>query len=100
MQRVSALYMLLFVLFLLLSFALQPAHDFSQRHAWMAQPGMSIAFFVFFAALLGHMWVGLRDVLLDYAKRASLRRGLLGAVVLGLLGLAIWLLWILLRLQA
>jgi succinate dehydrogenase / fumarate reductase membrane anchor subunit len=99
-QRVSALYMLLFVLFLLFSFALQPPHDFSQWHAWMARPGMSIAFFVFFAALLGHMWVGLRDVLLDYAKPASLRRGLLGAVVLGLLGLAIWLLWILLRLQA
>ena len=97
-QRASALYMLLFVLFLLLSFALQPLHDFSQWHAWMGRPGTSIAFFVFFAALLGHMWVGLRDVLLDYAKPAGLRHGLLGAVALGLLGLAIWLLWILLRL--
>ncbi|MBC7483669.1 MAG: succinate dehydrogenase, hydrophobic membrane anchor protein [Rhizobacter sp.] len=95
----SALYMLLFVLFLLYSFALQPLHAFPQWRAWLARPGTSVAFLVFFAALLGHMWVGLRDVLLDYAKPASLRRSLLVAVALGLLGLGIWLLSILLRLQ-
>ena len=98
-QRVSALYMLLFVLFLLYSFALQPLQAFPQWHAWLARPGTSVAFLVFFAALLGHMWVGLRDVLLDYAKPASLRRSLLATVALGLLGLGIWLLSILLRLQ-
>ena len=98
-QRVGAVYMLLFVLFLLYSFALQPLHEFSWWHAWVARPGTSVAFLVFFAALLGHMWVGLRDVLLDYAKPAALRRGMLAAVALGLLGLGIWLLAILLRLQ-
>ena len=98
-QRVSAVYMLLFVLFVLYSFALQPLHEFSRWHAWVARPGTSVAFLVFFAALLGHMWVGLRDVLLDYAKPAGLRRGLLAAVALGLLGLCVWLLVIVLRLQ-
>ena len=99
-QRVGAVYMLLFVLFLLYSFALQPLHEFSWWHAWVARPGTSVGFLVFFAALLGHMWVGLRDVLLDYAKPAGLRLGLLAAVALGLLGLGIWLLAILLRLQS
>ena len=99
-QRVGAVYMLLFVLFLLYSFALQPLHEFSWWHAWVARPGTSVAFLVFFAALLGHMWVGLRDVLLDYAKPAGLRLGLLAAVALGLLGLGIWLLAILLPLQS
>ena len=99
-QRVSALYMLLFVVFLLYSFALQPLRTFSQWHAWLARPSTSVAFLVFFAALLGHMWVGLRDVLLDYAKPASLRRSLLVAVTLGLLGPGAWVLSILLRLQA
>ena len=98
-QRVSALYMLLFVLFLLYSFARQPLQAFPLWHAWLARPGTSVAFLVFFAALLGHMWVGLRDVLLDYAKPASLRHSLLAAVALGLLGVGIWLLSILLRLQ-
>ena len=99
-QRVSALYMLLFVVFLLYSFALQPLRNFSQWHAWLARPSTSVAFLVFFTALLGHMWVGLRDVLLDYAKPASLRRSLLAAIALGLLGLGAWVLSILLRLQA
>ena len=98
-QRLSAVYMLLFVLFLLYSFALQPLREFSRWHPWVARPGISVAFLAFFAALLGHMWVGLRDVLLDYAKPAGLRRGLLAAVAFGLLGLCIWLLVILLRLQ-
>lgn len=98
-QRVSAVYMLLFIVFLLSSFGMHPQLVHSQWHAWMAKPVVSMAFLVFFVALLGHMWVGLRDVLLDYVKPASLRRSLLGAVAIGLLGLAIWLLWILLRLQ-
>ena len=99
-QRVGAVYMLLFVLFLLYSFALQPLHEFSWWHAWVARPWTSVAFLVFFAALLGHMWVSLRDVLLDYAKPAGLRLGLLAAVALGLLGLGFWLLAILLPLQS
>jgi succinate dehydrogenase / fumarate reductase membrane anchor subunit len=91
--------MLLFVLFLLGSLALQPLHTFPQWHAWLAQTGTSVAFLTFSVALLSHMWVGLRDVLLDYVKPAGLRLSLLTAVALGLLGLGIWLLSILLRLQ-
>jgi succinate dehydrogenase / fumarate reductase membrane anchor subunit len=46
------------------------------------------------------MWVGLRDVLLDYARPAARRHVLLAAVAFVLFGLGIWLLWILLRLHA
>lgn len=99
-QRISAIYMLLFVLFLLYSLGWHPLHDHAQWQAWMSRPAISVAFLVFFAALLGHMWVGLRDVLLDYAKPAALRRGLLAAVAAGLIGLAVWLLVILARLHA
>jgi succinate dehydrogenase / fumarate reductase membrane anchor subunit len=98
-QRVSAVYMLLFVLFLLYSIPRQPLQAFPQWHAWMSRPDTSLAFLVFFAALLGHMWVGLRDVLLDYARPAGLRHVLLATVAFGLLGLCLWLAWILLRLQ-
>ena len=50
-----------------------------------------------FAALLSHMWIGLRDVLIDYARPASLRLFLLCAVGASLLGTAAWVLWILVR---
>ena len=98
-QRVSAVYMLLFVLFLLYSFALQPLQAFPQWHVWMARPGTSVAFLVFFAALLGHIWVGLRDVLLDYARPAGLRRFLLRIVAASLFALAIWVFALLARSQ-
>lgn len=60
---------------------------------------MSLAILAFFAALLSHMWVGLRDVLLDYVKLAGLRHLLLGMVAAGLLATAVWVLLILVRLQ-
>lgn len=91
--------MLLFVVFLLISFGLQPVHGYPQWRAWVAKPGITLALSVFFVALLAHMWVGLRDVLLDYAKPVGLRNGLLAAVALGLLGVGIWVLSILLRLH-
>lgn len=98
-QRTSAICMLLFVLFLLWSFGFQPVADYAHWHEWMARPGITIAVFVFFVALLAHMWVGLRDVLLDYVRPASVRKGLLAAVALGLLGVGLWVLSILFRLH-
>ena len=92
--------MLLFVVFLLGCFSLHPLHSYSEWRTWVASAGMSIALFAFFAALLSHMWVGLRDVLLDYARPAGLRHLLLGMLSVGLLGTAAWVLWILVRLQA
>lgn len=91
--------MLLFLLFLLVSVAFHPLTGHQQWQAWVARPGITLAFLFFFAALLSHLWVGLRDVLLDYAKPAGLRNALLGLVALGLLGLGVWVLAILFGLQ-
>ena len=96
-QRATALYMLLFVLFVPGFLSFHPKHSYAQWSAWIGQPVISIAVFVFFAALLSHMWVGLRDVLFDYARPAGVRRFLLGAVVMVLVGIAAWVLWILFR---
>lgn len=95
-QRVTAVYMLLFVLFVLGSLSLYPRHSYEQWSAWVGRPAMTVAILVFFASLLSHMGVGLRDVLFDYAP-AGLRRSLLGVMVVVLLGVATWVLWILLR---
>lgn len=98
-QRVTAVYMLLFVLFVLGSLSLHPRHSYEQWGTWVGRPAMTVAILVFFASLLSHMGVGLRDVLFDYAP-AGLRRFLLGALVTVLLGLATWALWILFRAQS
>jgi succinate dehydrogenase / fumarate reductase, membrane anchor subunit len=67
--------------------------------SWMSAPGLPGAVLVFSAALLSHIWVGLRDVLLDYARPAGLRGFLLGALGAGLLGTTAWVVWIVLRAQ-
>ncbi|MGZ5130792.1 MAG: succinate dehydrogenase, hydrophobic membrane anchor protein [Caldimonas sp.] len=97
-QRASAIYMLGFAIFLLATFAFNPVHDYAQWHHWVRQPGIAISLATFFAALLSHMWVGLRDVLLDYAKPPALQRVLLAAVGAGLLAIAGSVLWILISL--
>ncbi len=98
-QRASAVGMLAFLVFVLVSMAVHPLAGHAQWRAWVAHPGVTLAFLLFFAALLSHVWVGLRDVLLDYAKPAVVRNALLALVAFGLFGLGIWVLAILLRLH-
>ena len=99
-QRASAVFMLLFIVFLLGSLLLQPRHTYAEWREWIARPFMTIAILAFFASLLAHMWVGLRDVLIDYARPASLHLVLLRVVAAALLSIAVWVIWILLRTHA
>jgi succinate dehydrogenase / fumarate reductase membrane anchor subunit len=94
-QRLSAVYMLAFLIFLLATFVLHPVHDYAQWRGWVGRPSIEIALATFFAALLAHMWVGLRDVLLDYVKPPALQRLLLATVGAGLLAIAGSVTWIL-----
>ena len=89
-QRVTAAYMLLFIVFLLTHFVVDPPHSYQAWHGWMMGSSVSIVTAVFFAALLAHVWVGLRDVILDYIHAMSVRVGLLVVLAFGLTALAIW----------
>ena len=91
--------MLLIVILLLASFALHPSHGHVAWKAWVSRPDSAVGLSGFFGVLLAHMWVGLRDVLLDYARPPRLQRVLLGAVAAGLVALAGWVLWILVQAQ-
>ncbi|MGP1684713.1 MAG: succinate dehydrogenase, hydrophobic membrane anchor protein [Giesbergeria sp.] len=94
-QRTSAVVMLLLVLCLLGFFWLYPLHSYVEWKSWVARPAITLTIGVFFAALLAHMWVGLRDVLLDYARPAGLRLVLLWLVALGLVACAVGVGWLL-----
>ena len=94
-QRASAVCMLLFIVFALAAFSLYPRHSYLEWRSWAGSPGVALATLAFFAALLLHMWVGLRDVLLDYARPAGLRRALLVLVALGLCAGAASMAWLL-----
>ena len=98
-QRISAPCMLVLILIAIVFFWLEPKRTYAEWTIWVARPIVSLLILTFFAALLAHMWVGLRDVLLDYAKPAAMRRVFLAALACALLGIAVWVCWILLRLQ-
>jgi succinate dehydrogenase / fumarate reductase membrane anchor subunit len=96
-QRVTAVYMLLFIVFLLSHLLFERPTSYLAWHAWIVSPVVSITAFVFCAALLAHMWVGLRDVILDYLKPLAVRMGALALLGLGLIGLGAWVIRILWR---
>ncbi|MFM0327193.1 succinate dehydrogenase, hydrophobic membrane anchor protein [Caballeronia glebae] len=80
-QRVTAIYMRLFVVASLLHFAVEPPHSYVAWQGWVTGPILSICTMVFFTALFAHAWVGLRDVIMDYVHPLAVRVCLL--VLLG-----------------
>lgn len=100
LQRASAIFLLVFLVYVLGHFMTRPSFSYPSWNAWLAQPAMRIALTVFFAVLLTHMWVGIRDVLVDYAKPAKLRQTLLVllGIALGSIGASV--LWLVVGLNA
>lgn len=89
-QRLSALYMLSFIVFFLIHFAVDAPHSYEAWRSWMTGSGVRSAAAVFFAALLAHAWVGLRDVILDYIHPVAFRFGSFVFVGVGLTATGIW----------
>jgi succinate dehydrogenase / fumarate reductase membrane anchor subunit len=89
-QRVSAVYMLLFILFLLTHFIVDPPRSYLAWHDWIFSPAINAITSVFVVALLAHAWVGVRDVVMDYVHPIALRVLVLSSLVLYLTGLGAW----------
>ncbi|MGB5540974.1 MAG: succinate dehydrogenase, hydrophobic membrane anchor protein [Gammaproteobacteria bacterium] len=90
LQRVSAIYLGVFLLYVLAHFWLNPYPDYAAWHSWIASPVVSIAGAGFILALLIHGWVGLRDVTLDYVHPLGLRLVVLTLVAFLLIGCGFW----------
>lgn len=94
-QRVTAVYMLLFIVFMLVHFIIDPPASYGVWRGWILDPAVSISTSVFFAALLAHTWVGVRDVILDYVHPVAIRVFALAVLALGLIGAGFWVIRIL-----
>ncbi len=89
-QRVTAAVMALYtVLFVLVLAAARPT-DYVVWTALFRGQAMKLATFLFLISLFLHAWVGMRDILMDYAKPLSVRLGLQVAVVVLLVAWAGW----------
>ena len=87
-QRLTALVVLAYIAAAALRLAFGAPPSLAAWQAWSAQPWAAAALLLVALAVLGHAWVGTRDVLLDYVKPLPLRLALLSlvALMLGLLG--------------
>lgn len=95
LQRFTALYLLLFLLYLAVHFGRAPVTDFGAWRAWLADPLVNLATGLFVLSLLIHAWVGIRDVIMDYVAHTGLRVSLFAAVALMLAGCGLWVLRVL-----
>ena len=90
-QRLSAVYMGLFILAMGILLLTTPNIDYARWYALFSQPLLAITTTMFFLALLLHAWVGMRDVILDYAGQSPSMRLLLLSLLGGwLIAMGIW----------
>lgn len=89
-QRVSAVYLLLFTPLLVGKFLFYPPPDHTAWVQWVSNRWVAIGLLLFFVALLMHAWVGVRDILIDYVHPLGARVVLLTLLAFGLLGCGFW----------
>lgn len=96
-QRVTSLYLGVFTVYVIAYLLLSPPADYAAWSAYFAAGWVRLAWAGFFAALLAHVWVGLRSIYMDYLHPVWLRFTVSTLTAFGLVVLAFWTARILLR---
>ena len=73
LQRLTAVVMAGYTLFLIVYLLARPVRDYAAWNAMFAQTWFQVGTMLFFAALLYHAWVGMRDILMDYLRATGIR---------------------------
>ena len=89
-QRVTAVVMALFTVFVAVYLLLQPAVDYDVWTALFANNVMRSFALLFLLSVFYHAWIGVRDIVMDYVKPASVRLLVHVAVILALVMYVIW----------
>ena len=97
-QRVTALLMALFTLAVIVQVLLPGEMGYDKWAGIFAHQWMKVLTFVVIVSLLVHVWVGMRDILMDYVKAVGMRLALQVATIVWLLGCAGWALQVIWRL--
>jgi succinate dehydrogenase / fumarate reductase membrane anchor subunit len=98
-QRVTAVYLAGFSVYLALYFTISRPADHGQLAAWAGSPWVAVGLLLFVPLLLAHAWVGIRDVIIDYVKPIGVRVALLAVMALVFLASGLWVLQALILVQ-
>lgn len=99
LQRVSALYIVGYLVYLAIWFTLFPVNSYQAWLLWFGSGIVRASFGVFIISLVVHSWVGMRSVYMDYLHPFWLRFLVTSATAIGLLVLLLWSARILLETQ-
>lgn len=89
-QRATAIYFALYLLFLFGFIFMHPQMKYSQWHALFQSPWFKIATVIALLTFFLHTWVGIWTVMTDYLKSKPIRMLLEFLVFLFLLGQFVW----------
>ena len=89
-QRITAVIMLLYTLFVLAVLVSMPARDYEHWRALWNQPVMQYATMIFVLSVLYHAWVGVRNIFMDYVKDTGVRLILYVLVIVALVVYGVW----------
>jgi succinate dehydrogenase / fumarate reductase membrane anchor subunit len=90
LQRITAVYLALFLILVAVRWLPGPPGSYEEWRGWVADPAISVALLLFFASLLVHAWIGVRDVLIDYVRSFGPRLVLLTLTGVGLVSCGLW----------
>ncbi len=91
LQRLTALYLAVWALVILGKFLFAPPESFAAWQGWVGTPLCATGFLIAILALLGHAWIGLHEVFIDYLHDWRIRISALTLFGLLLLGSGLWL---------
>ena len=97
-QRVTASLMALFTVALIVQVLLPGAMGYDKWAGIFSAQWMKVLTFVVIVSLLFHVWVGMRDVLMDYVKPVYVRLASQVGVIVWLVACAGWAVQVLWRL--
>ncbi len=89
-QRITAVVMALFTVFVAVFLLLQPRVDYDVWTRLFSSNVMRSFALLFLLSVFYHAWIGVRDIVMDYVKPASVRLLIHVSVILVLLLYAIW----------
>ena len=97
-QRITGLVMIVFTLVVAIALLQGAGASYESWRGFMSAGLMRFVTFLFVISLCWHVWVGVRDIWMDYVKPTGLRLALHALTLLALVGYTGWAVSILWRL--
>ncbi|WGI26508.1 succinate dehydrogenase, hydrophobic membrane anchor protein [Halomonas alkaliantarctica] len=90
MQRVSAVILALYTVFIVAFLLFNPNLDYYAWSGLFSHTWMRIFSLLAFVAIAAHAWIGLWTVTTDYLKSTRLRVGVQAVIILGIFVYLVW----------